>query len=404
MPELFIVGVPVSFVLFALTLLGVAMLHRHVLAVAVSGLGAIICYKLAFAGFDGVAGLPGLFAHLGHERTIIANLLMLLTGFALLSRHFEKSRLALMLPRYLADDWHGAFQLLLIIFILSGFLDNIAAAMIGAAMAHTLFQGRVHIGYLAAIVAASNAGGAGSVIGDTTTTMLWLSGVSPWHVMEAYVAAGMALVIFGVPLSIKQQAYSGIVYNTHEHVHIDWPRLGIVTAMLGLVVVSNLIIHKVDPGLGERIPVVGLAIWGTLLLTAGLRRPDWEVLPEALKGAIFLCSLVLCASLMPVEDLPPATWRTTLGLGFVSAVFDNIPLTALSIAQGGYDWGFLAYAVGFGGSMIWFGSSAGVAVSNLFPEAKSVGAWLRHGWPVALAYLVGYATLLLVMGWHPNMP
>ena len=35
----------------------------------------------------------------------------------------------------------------------------------------------------------------------------------------------------------------------------------------------------------------------------------------------------------------------------------------------------LAYAVGFGGSMIWFGSSAGVAVAGLMPEAKSAARW-----------------------------
>ena len=68
-------------------------------------------------------------------------------------------------------------------------------------------------------------------------------------------------------------------------------------------------------------------------------------------------------------------------------MFDNIPLTALALKQDGYDWGMLAYAVGFGGSMIWFGSSAGVALSNMYPEAKSVGRWLRHGWHVALAYV-----------------
>ena len=58
------------------------------------------------------------------------------------------------------------------------------------------------------------------------------------------------------------------------------------------------------------------------------------------------------------------------GLGFLSSVFDNIPLTALALKQGGYDWGFLAYTVGFGGSMIWFGSSAGVAISNMYPQAS----------------------------------
>lgn len=58
--------------------------------------------------------------------------------------------------------------------------------------------------------------------------------------------------------------------------------------------------------------------------------------------------------MMPVQKLPDASRRVALGLGFVSAVFDNIPLTALALQQGGYDWGYLAYAVGFGGSMIWF--------------------------------------------------
>ena len=63
--------------------------------------------------------------------------------------------------------------------MLSSFLDNIAAALIGGTMARHVFRGKVHIGYLAAIVAASNAGGSGSVVGDTTTTMMWIDGVSP---------------------------------------------------------------------------------------------------------------------------------------------------------------------------------------------------------------------------------
>jgi len=83
-------------------------------------------------------------------------------------------------------------------------------------------------------------------------------------------------------------------------------------------------------------------------------------------------------------------------------VFDNIPLTALALNQGGYDWGFLAYAVGFGGSMIWFGSSAGVALSNMFPEAKNAGRWLREGWFVAAAYVIGFFVMLGVIGFRPG--
>jgi Na+/H+ antiporter NhaD/arsenite permease-like protein len=128
------------------------------------------------------------------------------------------------------------------------------------------------------------------------------------------------------------------------------------------------------------------------------------VLPGTLRGTVFLLCLVLAASLMPVEKLPPASVMTSFGLGFISAVFDNIPLTKLALEQGGYDWGVLAYAVGFGGSMIWFGSSAGVALTNLFPEARSVVAWIRGGWHVALAYVLGFAVLILVMGWQPYEP
>ena len=127
-------------------------------------------------------------------------------------------------------------------------------------------------------------------------------------------------------------------------------------------------------------------------------------MPETFKGTIFLLALVTCASLMPVEELPRASWQTALGLGFLSSVFDNIPLTALALNQGGYDWGFLAYTVGFGGSMVWFGSSAGVAVSNMYPEEKSVGRWLMHGWYIAVAYVVGFSVMLAIIGWNSDPP
>jgi len=54
--------------------------------------------------------------------------------------------------------------------------------------------------------------------------------------------------------------------------------------------------------------------------------------------------------------------------------------------------------------MIWFGSSAGVALANMFPEAKSAGRWLRHGWHVSVAYVIGFFVMLAVIGWHPDLP
>ena len=287
--------------------------------------------------------------------------------------------------------------MLALVWVLSSFLDNIAAALIGGAMAHQLFRAKVHIGYLAAIVAASNAGGAFSVVGDTTTTMMWIDGVSPASVFEAIVASAVALVICGIPAAIVQQRYSPILKHAHQHTQVDWARVGIVALILVFAVVTNVIVNMKFPETARHFPFIGGAVWLAILISVTVRRPDWEVLPETFRGSIFLLALVLCASMMPVEKLPAASWPTALGLGFLSAVFDNIPLTALALKQGGYDWGFLAYAVGFGGSMIWFGSSAGVALSNMYPEAKSVGRWLRHGWFVALAYVIGFFVMLAVV-------
>ena len=167
-------GIPVDFILFGLTLAGVAVFHKCTMRVALTGLVTITIYKIAFTGFKTGDGVMGFISHVGHEWVILVNLLCLLMGFALLSQHFEKSQLPLALPKFLPHDWKGGFVLLVMVWVLSSFLDNIAAALIGGAMAHQLFRGKVHIGYLAAIVAASNAGGSWSVLGDTTTTMMWI--------------------------------------------------------------------------------------------------------------------------------------------------------------------------------------------------------------------------------------
>jgi len=208
--------------------------------------------------------------------------------------------------------------------------------------------------------------------------------------------------VFGVPASLQQQAYSPIQKDGSAEARIDGPRLAIVGFILAAAVAVNVLINTRFSAQADLFPFLGAAVWAALLLSAPLRRPDWSQLPGAFKGSVFLLSLVWCASLMPVERLPAASWPTALGLGFLSAVFDNIPLTALALKQGGYDWGFLAYAVGFGGSMIWFGSSAGVALANMYPQARSVSEWVRKGWYVPLAYVLGFFVMLALAGFEPG--
>ena len=394
-------SMPLEFVFFGFTLIGIAIFHRHTLRISLIGLTAIILYKFFVTGFQFGAGIGGLAASLEHEWVILANLLGLLTGFALLADFFEASHLPGVLPKFLPHNWKGGFLLLALVWVLSAFLDNIAGALIGGAIAHRVFRAKVHIGFVAAIAAASNAGGAWSVVGDTTTTMMWIAGIPPAHVFHAIIAASVSLFIFGIPAAIAQQKYSPLAPRGESIHRVDWPRIGVVAFILIAAVSVNVFVNANFPEIAESFPFIGAAVWMSILLGAIVRRPNWRLLPGAFGGSVFLLALVLAAALMPVQQLPGASWQTAFGLGFLSAVFDNIPLTALALKQGGYDWGVLAFAVGFGGSMIWFGSSAGVALCNMYPESRSVTQWLRHGWALPVAYTVGFFVMLAFWGWRP---
>ena len=76
-----LLNIPLEFILFGLTLLGVAVFHRHSFEVAAGGLAAIILYKVLAHGLD----LP---SHLAHEWRLLLNLFGLLIGFAILAKHF----------------------------------------------------------------------------------------------------------------------------------------------------------------------------------------------------------------------------------------------------------------------------------------------------------------------------
>jgi Na+/H+ antiporter NhaD/arsenite permease-like protein len=395
---IFVLGdIPFAFVLFVLVLLGVAFFHHVTLWVALAGAVVISLYTVLLAPghpWSPEQHRPGLWGHFLHEgEHTLLNLGGLLLGFAVLAKYFEHSGVPDNLPRILPKrPLLGAFTLLGLVWVLSSFLDNIAAAMIGGVVAKVAFRGRVSLAYVAAIVAASNAGGAWSVLGDTTTTMMWIAKVPASEVLHAMVASAVALLVFGFLGAARQNRLQAVVVDPDApKTPIDVPQLLVVVLILGGAIFANIRFDR---------PYYG--VWAAILVGSLVRRPAWGEVPSAAKGAAFLLSLVWCASLMPVESLPPASWPTAFGLGFVSSVFDNIPLTKLALAQDGYDWGVLAFAVGFGGSMVWFGSSAGVAISKDFPEARSAARYVKEGWFVALAYVVAFFAMLAVVGWHPH--
>ncbi len=200
-----------------------------------------------------------------------------------------------------------------------------------------------------------------------------------------------ALLFFAVMAARQQQTYHPIQCDEVGRHPVNWRNIAAVVLILVGAIVANVLVS---------LPAAG--VWVAIGIAALFTKTDWKVVPASLKGSLFLVALVTSASLMPVQTLPAASWQTAFGLGWVSSVFDNIPLTKLALEQGNYDWGLLAYSVGFGGSMIWFGSSAGVALSTLVPEAKSVNEWIRRGWFVPIGYVLSFALMLALHGWQPQ--
>ena len=147
--------VRLEFILFGLVLLGVALFHKSTFQVAVTGVVVILIFKLIFdsdfrLGQHFFGETPFIDQILDKslrsgEWGILINLLGLLLGFSVLSKIFEESGVPDILPRYLPNDWKGPLLLLVFVFILSSFLDNIAAALIGGTIALVVFKNKVLI-------------------------------------------------------------------------------------------------------------------------------------------------------------------------------------------------------------------------------------------------------------------
>jgi hypothetical protein len=127
--------------------------------------------------------------------------------------------------------------------------------------------------------------------------MMWIDGVSPSNVLHGFIAALTALVFFAWFASHQQDKYQRIQKDPNLTIKIDWMKLLIVLLMLVGAIISNFLYDM--PALG---------VWIAILIGAILRPVPWKEVPGAIKGTVFLLSLVFCASLMPVEDMPDALW------------------------------------------------------------------------------------------------
>src|SRR4029078_13349165 len=102
---------------------------------------------------------------------------------------------------------------------------------------------------------------------------MWIAGVSPLSVLEAYVAAGTATMIYGVFAAKPQHAYSPIMKDPPAGIRVDWARVGIVAFILVVAIVANVVANVDFPEVLDVFPVIGGAVWLARALTVTPREP-----------------------------------------------------------------------------------------------------------------------------------
>jgi Na+/H+ antiporter NhaD/arsenite permease-like protein len=304
-------------------------------------------------------------------------------------------------------------------FFLSSVLDNLTTTIVMISLLRKLIADRkTRQLFCGLIVIAANAGGAWSVIGDVTTTMLWMkSKISAMQVMQSlFLPSAICLL---VPLIIISSVLRGAINRpvvTEENTakNIDTRHSKIMLA-LGLIGLLSVPIHK---NLTHLPPMMGILLSLSIvwivseMLNSKMdehSRSSTHVL-EILKridssSILFFLGILLAVGCLSTSGLLRSaaegldSWigeQTLIAvlIGLVSAVVDNVPLVAAGIEMySNYPinhtfWNLLAYCTGTGGSCLIIGSAAGVAAMGL--ERIDFLWYLRCIAPLALAgYLSG---------------
>lgn len=311
-------------------------------------------------------------------------------------------------------------------FFLSAVLDNLTTTIVVVSLLRKLIADReTRLMYVGIAIIAANAGGAWTVIGDVTTTMLWVKNkIGAVEVMRDLFVASIVCLL--VPLLAASRWMKGelpaiehkvdeeddrTIQSWHKalflvlglaglmsvpifkaYTHLP-PFMGMVLSLGVLWLASELVSHTMDEKTRSSTGVL-----------AALRRVDMSSI------LFFLGILLAVSALGSVEVLKnlAVMLQNAIGnqaiiaviIGLVSAVVDNVPLVAAGIEMYSETpandtfWMLLAYCAGTGGSCLIIGSAAGVAAMGL---EKIDFMWYARkiGWLALIGYLAGVVAYMI---------
>jgi Na+/H+ antiporter NhaD/arsenite permease-like protein len=294
-------------------------------------------------------------------------------------------------------------------FFISPVADNLTTALILSTVLMTiekedktfLVPGAINI------VVAANAGGAWSPFGDITTLMSWMADKAQFiEFFGLFPAAflGWVLTAWLLSLSVPQgkphfdaASEPRVFILTGGKVVIA---LGVVTIMCAVLCQQ---LFKMPPMWGM---VFGLSL--LKMYSYRLKRKKGEELNTfkmigriehdtllfffgilaAVGGLHFLGYLDLAVKLY---DSMGAT-AVNIGVGFLSAIVDNVPVMSAVLkanpTMGDDQWLLVTMTAGIGGSLISFGSAAGVGVMGKLRGIYTFGTHMKYAWTVLAGYIL----------------
>jgi Na+/H+ antiporter NhaD/arsenite permease-like protein len=310
-------------------------------------------------------------------------------------------------------------------FFVSAVLDNLTTTIVMVSLLRKVIPDRdTRLLFIGVVIIAANAGGAWTVIGDVTTTMLWIKHkISTVAVMRDLILPSIVCLL--VPLLVLSRAMKGElgtqppVANTTEDGGIQtWHRtLFLGLGLLGLLsvpvfkaythlppfmgmILSLSVLWLVSEFVAQTLDEATRSTTGVL---SALKRVDMSTI-------LFFLGILLAVGSLSATGLlgnlaawldraVPSRDVVAVVIGLVSAVVDNVPLVAAGIEMYTMPvddrfWMLLAYCAGTGGSCLIIGSAAGVAAMGL--ERVNFVWYATRIAPLALlGYLAGIGVFLL---------
>lgn len=318
------------------------------------------------------------------------------------------------------EDKAQYFIITLLTFIFSAFLDNLTTTIVFLQIASRFFSGKNLLKSAAAIVIAANAGGAFSPIGDITTTMLWLA--NKFTTQTIFTQAFLpSLTVFLVSTLLIGKS---ITVDTKDKIEkavdlgkTEW--LIISLCLLSFLLPLFMTVIHLPPYIGL---LFGLGVIWLVVDLAKQRTPHSSSLSMSIEkffqktdiaSLYFFIGILMAISALrhigvldeishQVFTQSPSTVRIITGnivIGGLSAIFDNIPLTAAAIdivkTTDANLWSLLALTVGTGGSLLLIGSAPGIVAMAIIRNL-SFSVYLRIATlPALIAYCSGIIVWLL---------